>query len=77
MKHSSTGTTNTIRADFLRNKFSWLTAQKTANFAEFLFAIELFIVDFAAFIFVVGRFERLHEEWGVRGGVGGERGGGG
>ena len=39
-------------------KFSRLAGQKTANFADFIFAIKLFIVNFVEFIFVMDRFER-------------------
>ena len=47
---------------FSCNKFSLLACQKTANLVELIFAIELFIMNFMEFIFVMGRFERLQEE---------------
>ena len=47
---------------FSCNKFSLLAGQKTANLVEFIFVIELFMMNFMEFIFVMGRFEKLQEE---------------
>ena len=43
---------------FSRNKFSRLAGPKTVSFAELIFAIGLFIVNFAEFIFTMDRSKR-------------------
>ena len=49
---------NFHRQKLLWNKLSQFADPKTASFAEFIFAIGSFIMNFAAFVFVMNRFER-------------------